>query len=160
MDMSETYVGMCAKAEEIQIYHIFNYSDFILLNKHFLDKKTLGIVQRNEDNYLRILTKNSTMGMVGDEKTRDYPKGSKKVTFIWIPRQDQLQEMLGDYSYILAYIARFNHEFAPRMFRGVNSPFDTCTSMEQLWLAFVMEEKYDKSWDGMDWVKQVNIRRT
>jgi len=27
-------------------------------------------------------------------------------------------------------------------------------SMEQLWLAFVMHEKYGKKWDGQDWVKE------
>ena len=27
------------------------------------------------------------------------------------------------------------------------------TSMEQLWLAFVMKEKFNKTWDGDKWVK-------
>jgi hypothetical protein len=27
-------------------------------------------------------------------------------------------------------------------------------SMEQLWLAFVLKEKYGKVWSGTDWVKE------
>jgi len=27
-------------------------------------------------------------------------------------------------------------------------------SMEQLWLAFIMSEKYGKVWNGDDWVKE------
>ena len=26
-------------------------------------------------------------------------------------------------------------------------------SMEQLWLAFVMKEKYEKTWDGTNWIE-------
>ena len=29
----------------------------------------------------------------------------------------------------------------------------TTFSMEQLWLAFVMKDKYDKTWDGKEWKK-------
>ncbi len=28
------------------------------------------------------------------------------------------------------------------------------TSMEQLWLAFVMKEKYNKVWDGEEWINE------
>jgi len=27
-------------------------------------------------------------------------------------------------------------------------------SMEQLWLAFVMKEKYNKIWNGENWIKE------
>ena len=50
---------------------------------------------------------------------------------IWLPRQDQLQGMV-EYTV------------------GVNK----FNSMEQLWLAFVMSEKYNKKWDGKDWIKK------
>ena len=28
------------------------------------------------------------------------------------------------------------------------------SSFEQLWLVFVMKEKYGKTWNGQDWVKE------
>ena len=31
------------------------------------------------------------------------------------------------------------------------------SSMEQLWLAFVMKSKYNKTWNGEDWI---NVRKT
>ena len=74
--------------------------------------------------------------------------------FIWLPAQSQLQEMVqGEkHSHLLA------HEFAlwchggEELGRTVYG-FPNCTwSMEQLWLAFVMKEKFDKTWDGDKWV--------
>ncbi len=61
---------------------------------------------------------------------------------IWLPTQSQLQEMVGDYGYCLNLL----HDFqCPE----VNFPdvYSTFTSMEQLWLAFVMNENYCKVWD-------------
>ena len=66
----------------------------------------------------------------------------------WIPRQDQLQGMIigkeKDISVnILNLHAKFNH------FLGFVAPRPL--SMEQLWFAFVMKEKFNKTWDGEDW---------
>ena len=67
---------------------------------------------------------------------------------IWLPRQDQLQEMIQD---------RFQRPqdlcvVALELFRATAVGY--CSSMEQLWLAFVMKEKYNKIWKEKDWVKQ------
>ena len=72
---------------------------------------------------------------------------------VWLPRQDQLQEMyrlkgetdlevLADFSLILL--------LSPS--RG--KYYWQFTSMEQLWLAFVMKECYGKVWSGTDWIKE------
>lgn len=77
---------------------------------------------------------------------------------IWLPRQDQLQGMLAD---VDAY-----PQFAPGATYGRNlrdlvikfteassdESYWQFTSMEQLWLAFVMQEKYGKHWTGEEWV--------
>ena len=71
--------------------------------------------------------------------------------FIWLPRQDQLQEMTG-----ITKAWQF-HEWIKRISFGIDSPPDVLMryeqdwSMEQLWLAFVMKEKYNKVWDGEEW---------
>ena len=39
----------------------------------------------------------------------------------------------------------------------VNAAYVTSNcSMEQLWLAFVMQEKYKKTWDGEKWIKTLD----
>ena len=71
---------------------------------------------------------------------------------IWLPGQDQLQEMLDFYP----DNPLPPHKLAKALWdycasTGTPTPFD---SMEQLWLAFVMKEKYGKTWDGDKWVKE------
>ena len=59
--------------------------------------------------------------------------------------QDQLQEMV-DYPAIeilidkFYYWARLEHNISPLL-----------TSMEQLWLAYVMSERHRKVWSGKEW---------
>ena len=55
--------------------------------------------------------------------------------FIWLPRQDQLQEIWNDKG--VKWLEEDETIFAE--------------SMEQLWLAFMMKEKYNKVWDGGEW---------
>ena len=68
---------------------------------------------------------------------------------VWLPRQDQLQELaLGKYE-------EFNYHYALEKFRkeAWGSDFSALdyTSMEQLWLAVLMKKKYSKFWNGKDW---------
>ena len=72
---------------------------------------------------------------------------------IWLPRQDQLQEMVGSDMGELYHIFWKNMSVVSSYER---TPYtDKCTSMEQLWLAFVMKEKYNKTWDGDKWIKGI-----
>jgi len=69
---------------------------------------------------------------------------------IWLPRQDQLQERaLQDEGLqtIIARIYRFSTDH-------YGSSYTINGTMEQLWLAFVMKEKYGKVWDGTKWVEE------
>jgi len=69
---------------------------------------------------------------------------------VWLPRQDQLQEMISKdfgnckwYDVLESLINYYQ-----------SGDFELITSMEQLWLAFVMKEKYQKTWDGKEWRKE------
>lgn len=72
---------------------------------------------------------------------------------VWLPRQDQLQEILiGKDNHRcwflysdLAHTLKDVHNFAMNTAWGLGS-------MEQLWLAFVMREKFNKTWNGKKWV--------
>ena len=66
---------------------------------------------------------------------------------VWLPRQDQLQEMVAQDGNLPVWkVEEWFHNWIPRGARP--------ESFEQLWLAFVMKEKYDKVWDGK-WVNRV-----
>ena len=68
---------------------------------------------------------------------------SYRVRGVWLPRQDQLQEMVD---------GGFAHQTLERFYQWYHSGISKClSSMEQLWLAFVMKEKYNKTWDGETW---------
>ena len=71
-------------------------------------------------------------------------------SWTWLPRQDQLQDMFkGEWNNILDALIKYSdtplHDNPP------------AESMEQLWLMFVMEKKYNKVWDRNEW-KEEKVR--
>ena len=63
---------------------------------------------------------------------------------VWLPRQDQLQEMTE-----LSLVDKVG-KFTDWVWEDVLAK-QSFQSMEQLWLAFVMKEKYGKMWSGTEW---------
>lgn len=134
MDTSETYIKMCEKSRKFLHQWKPQEGDwFICGNWSLVYVWTVGnkLVQ-------------------GAEKNEDcFP----------LYRQDQLQEMVGqDWNWI--WLARNLWGFARHNFRlhssqdreGYYPSAWEPTSMEQLWLGFVMKEKYNKVWNGEDWI--------
>jgi len=126
MDDTETYIKMCKKAEEIQDLWDRNHYDFFYNPDH----KSICITGYYDED-------------------GEYLRGKRA---IWLPRQSQLQEMVGDYQECCNLLHDyFDCEDGDRL----ETLWDyTLTSMEQLWLAFVMKEKYHKVWNTEDWVKE------
>jgi len=121
VDTSEQYIKMCEKVEEIQEEWKKEYSDFVIVKCVNSDKNVLMLfLQTFEHNIM-----------------------------IWLPRQDQLQEMI---------IGTFTNELhndawgAMRLCVEFGRRNDLYYSLEQLWLAFVMKEKFNKTWNGEDWI--------
>jgi len=73
---------------------------------------------------------------------------------IWLPRQDQLQEMLGSVSNVGRNWIFNLHRFIDftQAQECNESRVGFAHSMEQLWLAHVMKEKFNKTWNGSDWI--------
>lgn len=71
-----------------------------------------------------------------------------------LERQDQLQEMLGEcvksFRLFVDKIGYKNPDYD--VLWAIVGYYEEFTSMEQLWLAFVMKEKFNKTWNGSDWV--------
>jgi hypothetical protein len=125
MDTSKEYVEMCREAEEIQERKHFIGGSFFV---HFVTGKW-----QKPCVY--------TYGMMLPYESGDYS--------VWLPRQDQLQEMIGNFPDVLKKLYDEIWTGDHGMYLGDWGA--KCTSMEQLWLAFVMKEKFNKTWNGEKW---------
>lgn len=130
MDTSKKYIKMCERAVEIQDSWKARTGD-----SHCTSQGSLILFDSDHN-----------------------INGWKDIGTVWLPRQDQLQEML--YStiergseFVIFMQPKFNRFSGYKhTAQGSMDYPDMVASMEQLWLAFVMEEKYSKTWDGEDWV--------
>ena len=124
MNTSKTYIKMCEKAEEIQ-------GEWT--QPHVGDQA-----------YLR-----GSRTIVTELWFDLQDKGLlNKGEAIWLPRQDQLQEMVKETARLLSdgeWAYRFGQWCFPQFPKIVK------TSMEQLWLAFVMKTLYAKRWYNGEW---------
>ena len=133
MDTSKEYIKMC-DCEEIQKDWVPQYGDYIA--GEWLDAnddtewQELGIVLRYQEDKNLIKTGGDILW------NRDIIR--------WLPRQDQLQGMFFDGKYIYNILDSFCEFFKEQEDSGL-------TSAEQLWLAFVMKEKHNKTWDKDKW---------
>lgn len=134
MDVGSEYVKMCEKAEEIQKpyyeclpgdwYYIWGYSNGIKIANGAI--QPLGVTDK------------------------EIPSDS-----VWLPRQDQLQELVPEFIEKAGFVAPIASHFADFAVACANNPlYWSLETFEQLWLAFVMEEKYQKVWQKKDWIKE------
>ena len=80
--------------------------------------------------------------------------GNSSKGLIWLPRQDQLQRMVQFSGGLLNQLWHFK-DFCFARDNGYNFEYIlSLNSMEQLWLAFVMKEKYNKFWNNEKWVNE------
>jgi len=139
MDKSEKYIKMFEQAQEIQQY--FQDKNWTYFSEEEpLYKKgrvfcwpnldsEIGHLFLEEDKDFYLCKKNLTI--------------SKKEEIVWLPRQDQLQDMINNIPSSQGY-------FEFRMFIERNGFYikdSLQTSWEKVWLAFVMQEKYNKIWN-------------
>jgi len=121
MDISKEYIKMCEEAKEIQ--------------------EQLGAI--NFDG-------RQNRGLVVGNGCFFYGKDDVNGTIIWLPRQDQLQEIYDkDFGTCLERIWDYKESCE-------NYYYENLISMEQVWLHIVMKEKFHKIWDGKKWKKQKN----
>ncbi len=127
MDESSPYIKMCESAKVIQKQWKPEFGDFFV-------SMSLGLTS-------------PCQSIVSDlEKKASYLKTIKAVR---LPRQDQLQEMV-----IEKYATPWDLAiaFSNVLMADKTSYFDNFDSMEKLWLAFVLLEKYKKKWKDGAWV--------
>lgn len=128
------YVDMCEKAEELQKIRSTNYGNYFC--------------SHNTTSFYDLIIINDC---------NNYSSQNEKD--IWLPRQDQLQEMAIPYYDSVGHSTVANIiNLAYNMnliLRESSISWDywmQFKTFEQFWLAFVMYKKYNKVWNNKNWI--------
>ena len=141
MDHTKKNIEMCEKAKELQKNHKWKPGDTFYFKGY-----------------------KSAVTFIPVEKVQVFDIDEDHVNdwwdCIWLPRQDDLQEIVkekciarmtsrcifeGENLMLMAFYHWAMFSVAAQMAKG---------SLEQLWLGFVMHEKYNKAWNGKEWIKE------
>ncbi len=140
MDTTPEYIKMCEKAGEIQEEWMPDEGDvFFIKNGHFSN----GSEPCNGETWYD----RGDIVYCGDGV---YPNKNELAenNYVWLPRQDQLQEILScSIGEGMNRLWVYFHEW----FCKIGAVEYSKSSWERLWLAFVMEKKYGKVWNGEEW---------
>ena len=138
MDTTIEDIEMCENAEEIQKLWVFTKGDYFTSIKQAEIKIGPTIV---DDFWLE------------DEFTKEVinKKGDPK-EWIWLPRQDQLQDMIKIYTIFEVRECIEDVEFTDDVDDIRHSSYGNFKSLEMFWLAYVMHERFEKTWTGSEWI--------
>jgi hypothetical protein len=135
MDTSEIYIKMCDCAEIQDLRSDIGGDD----EKFFCPTDGDLVYDKDNDWSFIICGARHCNWSVGYYENAD----------IWLPRQDQLQEMVDDTDdRKLSLIEKWTDQTYIDHWK----PWGIFKSFEQLWLAFVMSEKFGLIWNGTEWV--------
>lgn len=160
------YIKMCEKAEELQKDWKPDVGDYLLRRYTVFGEPLDSTMWPNKKDKEELIILNYHSGLPewwhsvtpdGESRLAQFPDTSSRVkaTCIWLPRQDQLQEMVKWKDETDGQLLDRCHVwFLDWAHTKSSEPFNL--SMEQLWLAFVMKEEYQKRWDSdkSEWVKE------
>jgi len=166
MDTSPEYIKMMSRNYDLRLFKFytgFTESDYIYDGKNvfILGHDHLLVKQYFDHNHFCVrialykpveaLSYNSDGMSCIEAKDGSYNVNSI-YNPVWLPRQDQLQEMVFELvqSKPGKCRTRLMKLFA-EFLEFVGDSGANYDSFEQLWLAFVMKEKYNKVWNGNDW---------
>jgi len=155
------YIKMCEKAIEVQKLHKPTVCDLYVCSCNackervttpyyiqdydmdYLNKRDLTNV---EPNYAKMVKSADVCTFVAFYHGRC----DEDLSYIWLPRQEDLQKMVKEnLGELIQGFYDFNYDSGFVWLSDAKF-----TSMEQLWLAFVMKEKFNKTWNGEEWILQ------
>ena len=154
MDTSKEYIEMCEKAVEVQKGWEVICGDVYVIWWPSRKGHYLKVVEPQE------IFSPYDIWFEPARFSHNY-KNNKDCCNIWLPRQDQLQEMVHDDEArlnrsafgLFADMGRLlTTSLEPEQNKIFNYMAQFKESGEQLWLAFVMKEKYGKVWKDGDWL--------
>ena len=159
MDTSKQYIKMCEQAQEIQnvnqIGGMNELGDVYFSKTH---NKIFCHFNSNEPIY------NVFSGNIFEKIKCIEIIGSSKIEYAWLPRIEDFIYLINESGYYSNYIRFCNEDKShfigvdyKRMHYNLfnNFTFNKDVSLEQLWLAFVMKKKYNKTWNSKkeEWEK-------
>ena len=133
MDTSIEYINMCTKAIEVQERWQHLPGDFF----------TTGYCEVATISQWNTIPPHDYSIINNDHETLE-----RETPLAWLPKQDQLQELLFEV---------WNGSISLQIKIGYITDFfdtyneDQIKTMEQVWLALLMKERYNKLWNGEDW---------
>ena len=137
MDITPEFVKMCEKAVEIQAQHQWAKCDFFV--SKYGNEKELKCLIESWWYY-----QSSLIYEVMGTEIEYLDEGEA----IWLPRQDQLQAMVGNLDESFEVLDHWREGgYDDMLYWNIGN----LKSWEQIWLALVMKEKYGKQWTGEDW---------
>jgi len=148
MDDSPEYIKQCEKAEEIQKRHFITAGDWYY-PKNCLDKYEKYYIVAHDFDKGWSFEENGDAGNCMRPRVCDDDQlfgAWWQDNQVWLPRQDQLQEMSG-YTWVefdtlcLATAGRY----------GLSAILTSLETKEQAGIIVVMLEKHGKVWDGEQW---------
>jgi len=141
MDKSKKFIRMCESAKEIQQKWKQEYGDFFVAESGQIKcwisrapaevkfKKGFGITVDADVIYI--------------------------AKYIWLPRQNQLIEMAQIPGHRYEIIVQNFYSWTKEPYEMLNDmPNKLFRTMEQIWLAFVMQQKFNKQWNDTQWLKR------
>jgi len=147
--VTKNYIEMCEKNEDLQR----EWNPAIEPNYYYRkEAKSIELYTCNNQTWLYKMKKQRCVEAYKD--------------FIWLPTQEQLQEMVlpiflkmystthalqNDPSFIYRMIIEKFQRWINRSSPSFDKYMAMFNSMNELWLAFVMKEEYDKIWTGEKW---------
>ncbi len=139
MDTSKEYIKMCERAAEIQKLWIVKEADVVFGDRW---PGYICAMGHMENFSIRPFNNKCHTG-----KWAWY----QKEEVVWLPRQDQLQEMVIEKETPAGYFIaeELYNDITDSYGRDKYWDFDT---MEKFWLAYVMKENFNKIWNGEDWI--------
>ena len=156
MDTSKEFILMCEKAKEIQ-----KNKDILEQNTYLIPAMILGKMEIANCfqfiSYGKDMKKGWIYFFLGTKPPLKVMLQEYWDKIIWLPRQDDLQKMYLDnrkYKINCNQMSMFFEDWRCDELMRYGKDL-IAWSMEQLWLAFVMSQKWGKVWDGKGWVKEV-----
>ena len=142
MDTSKQYIEMCRKAVEIQDREPEQFDLYYPNGIYIYHTLRAGGAP---DSY---------------QFQRGFDMGGANCVYkddigCWLPRQDQLQEMVLKKDRYLTGMFYNLYEFSREHLYSDDGNTLIFHSFEQLWLAYVMKEKYNKVWNDKEWVNAI-----
>lgn len=145
MDTSKKYIKMCEKAKEIQKQWEPKEGDFVKW-----DEEIVCLANYEDSLLVKVEVSCGRSTDYQDEPYLTYLEDERN-NCIWLPRQDQLQEMAQRVTAIQIMNIFIKYHWQDVRLYKYRELFQT---LEQHWLAFIMKEKYHKIWNGEDWINE------